>query len=282
MTGATAPAGDPGYSLGGDEETDICVVDHHRPPWYFRLMPPSQRLPDELNPKESIREDIWKMMESQGLSSSPRGTIPTFPGQNKAAERVRRLDAYSTAQTVMVPPDLAQLQVRVNALMDGKRLIAATPGLRDGFYLLTGLKIGAKNWVRAARSSGIRRYGERLPTRKKSIGRVDLLITGAVAVGPRGERLGKGSGFFDLEYAILRYLGCVTEETPIVGVVDDAQIRDDIPMDSQDVCVDVVVTPHRIVEIERRYRRPSGLSWDIISDRRGRLIRAVRELHDRE
>ena len=182
----------------------------------------------------------------------------------------------------MVPPDLAQLQVRVNALLDGKRLIAATPGLRDGFYLLTGLKIAVRDWVRAARSSGIRRYGERLSTTRTAIGEVDLLITGAVAIGLRGERLGKGSGYFDLEYAILRYLGCVSDDTPIVGVVDDTQIRENIPMDSQDVCVDMAITPHRIVEIQRHYRRPSGLSWDSIGDRRSRLIRAIRELRNSE
>ena len=182
----------------------------------------------------------------------------------------------------MVPPDLAQLQVRVHALLDGKRLIAATPGLRDGFYLLTRLNIPPRDWVRAARSTGIRRYGEALPTTKAAIGDVDLLITGAVAIGPDGERLGKGSGYFDLEYAILKHLGCVTDDTPVVGVVDDRQIRENIPMHSQDVSVDFVVTPHRIREIERRYQRPSGLLWSALRGRRGRVIRAVRELRDRE
>ena len=86
--------------------------------------------------KERIRKEIWEVMKARGLSPAPDGTIPTFPGQNRAAERLRRLEVYRRAKTIMVPPDQAQLQVRINALLDGKRLIMATPGLRDGFYLL--------------------------------------------------------------------------------------------------------------------------------------------------
>src|SRR4030042_6382390 len=106
--------------------------------------------------KARIREDIWGRM-----SVDAHGTIPTFPGQNKAAERLRRLAPYQRAKTIMVPPDQAQLQVRVNALMDGKRLIMATPGLRDGFYLLHKGAIKARDWQQAARSSGVRRVGKR-------------------------------------------------------------------------------------------------------------------------
>jgi 5-formyltetrahydrofolate cyclo-ligase len=108
--------------------------------------------------KASIREEIWRAFPAA------QGTIPTFPGQNKTAERLRGLAIYREARTIMVPPDQAQLQVRVNAIMDGKRLIMATPGLRDGFYLLHRGEIKAKVWQQAARSSGVRRFGKRLNT----------------------------------------------------------------------------------------------------------------------
>ena len=132
--------------------------------------------------KADIREEIWGRMEAQGLSPHPHGTTPTFPGQNKAAERLRRLDIYQQARTVMVPPDQAQLQVRINALLDGKRLIMATPGLRDGFYLLEKGTIKVKDLRGAARSSGVRRFGTGLATNRHEIGTVDCMATGAVAV----------------------------------------------------------------------------------------------------
>ncbi|MBW2039748.1 MAG: hypothetical protein JRI46_09145 [Deltaproteobacteria bacterium] len=96
------------------------------------------------------------MMKAEGLSPAPHGTIPTFPGQNKAAERLRGLEVYKRARTIMVPPDQAQLQVRVNAVLDSKRLIMATPGLRDGFYLFDE---GSGKGSTQLRSAEIRQEG---------------------------------------------------------------------------------------------------------------------------
>jgi 5-formyltetrahydrofolate cyclo-ligase len=228
--------------------------------------------------KAGIREEIWKKMEAAGLSPSPHGTIPTFPGQNKAAERLRGLEAYQLARTIMVPPDQAQLQVRVNALLDGKQLIMATPGLRDGFYLLEKGNIKVKDWRSAARSSGVRRFGTRLGTTHHEIGTVDFMATGAVAVGLRGGRIGKGSGYFDLEYMILREIGSVNEATPICALVDDCQVRAEVPMEAQDVAVDFILTPTRVITIERTIPRPAKVPWDLLDERRIKGMRPLREL----
>ena len=218
------------------------------------------------------------MMEVEGLSPAPHGSIPLFPGQNRAAERLRRLEVYRRARTIMVPPDQAQLQVRVNAVLDGKRLIMATPGLRDGFYLFEKGQVGVKDLVRAVRSSGVRRFGRGLTTSHAQIGDVDLLVTGAVAVGLQGGRIGKGSGYFDLEYMILREIGSVQESTPIVALVDDRQVREEVPMEEKDVAVDLIVTPTRVIAIEATPARPSGLIWALLDGRAVKRMRPMREL----
>jgi 5-formyltetrahydrofolate cyclo-ligase len=233
-------------------------------------------------PKARIREEMWAKMEAAGLSPAPRGTIPTFPGQNKAAERMRGLEAYQRARTIMVPPDQAQLQVRINALLDGKQLIMATPGLRDGFYLLEKGGIKVKDWRSAARSSGVRRFGTRLGTTHQEIGEIDLLATGAVAVGLRGGRIGKGSGYFDLEYMILREIGSVTEATPICALVDDCQVRDEVPMEAQDVAVDFIITPTRVFTIEMTLPRPAQVPWDLLDERHIKGMRPLRELRKQD
>jgi 5-formyltetrahydrofolate cyclo-ligase len=212
------------------------------------------------------------------MSAEPHGTIPTFPGQNKAAERLRGLAIYQRAGTIMVPPDQAQLQVRVNALMEGKRLIMATPGLRDGFYLLRKGEIKARDWMQAARSSGVRRFGKRLGTTRQEIGAIDLMATGAVAVDLRGGRVGKGSGYFDLEYMILQEIGSVNEGTPIIALVDDFQVREEVPMQEKDVAVDFICTPTRVIQIERRLERPSKILWDLLAERSIKGMRPLKEL----
>lgn len=222
--------------------------------------------------KATIREEIW------GTSPAAEGTIPTFPGQNKAAERLRGLAIYQRARTIMVPPDQAQLQVRVNAIMDGKRLIMATPGLRDGFYLLHKGAIKARDWQQAARSSGVRRFGKRLNTTHKEIGIIDLMATGAVAVDLEGGRIGKGSGYFDLEYMILREIGSVNEQTPIVALVDDLQVREHVPMEAKDVAVDFICTPTRVITIEKRLVRPSQIPWDLLPEKALKGMHPLKEL----
>ncbi|OGP52954.1 MAG: hypothetical protein A2Y65_05260 [Deltaproteobacteria bacterium RBG_13_52_11] len=228
--------------------------------------------------KASIREETWGEMDAKGLSFAPQGTIPTFPGQNKAAERLRGLEIYQRARTIMVPPDQAQLQVRVNALSDGKRLIMATPGLRDGFYLLEKKGIKVKDWKRASRSSGVRRFGKSLSTARQEIGAIDLLATGAVAVDLQGGRIGKGSGYFDLEYMILREIGSINERTPVVALVDDLQVREVVPMEEKDVTVDFIVTPSRVITIERTLERPSQVSWTLLDEKTIKGMRPLKEL----
>jgi 5-formyltetrahydrofolate cyclo-ligase len=241
-------------------------------------MPRASSLPR----KADIREKIWDQMKAEGLSPTPHGTIPTFPGQNKAAERLRRLEVYQQAKTIMVPPDQAQLQVRINALLDGKQLIMATPGLRDGFYLLEKRNIKVKDWRNAARSSGVRRFGRKLETTPSEIGEVDLLATGAVAVGFQGGRIGKGSGYFDLEYMILRAIGSVTEATPICALVDDRQVLEQVPMETKDVAVDCIITPTRVIITERTLSRPTEVLWDELSERYIKGIRPLKELRNKD
>lgn len=242
---------------------------------------PRAEHPHSPSRKEDIREDIWNQMKAAGLSPAPHGTIPTFPGQNKAAERLRGLEVYQQARTIMVPPDQAQLQVRINALLDGKQLIMATPGLRDGFYLLEKRNIKVTYWRSAARSSGVRRFGRRLGTARPEIGEVDLLATGAVAVGLQGERIGKGSGYFDLEYMILREIGSVTETTPICTLVDDCQVFEQVPTEAKDVAVDFIITPTRVITIERKLPRPKKVPWDDLHERYIKGMRPFKELREK-
>lgn len=221
--------------------------------------------------KGRIRSEVWQKLGHWD-------SIPTFPGQEKAANLLRNLSEYQKAEKIFVPPDRAQYEVRLNILKDGKKLIMATPRLRDGFYQVDE-SLAEYLWKRAIESSRIRKYGKKLETSQKSIGEIDLMVTGAVAVSKKGERIGKGTGFFDWEYKILSEIGSVDQKTKIVVVVHDSQVFDSLPSGEKDIAVDYIVTPNEIIKIENPAPRPKGIDWDFLAKNKN-LIKEMRPLRE--
>ena len=212
--------------------------------------------------KQALRERVWRELEARGITTFPkpaRGRIPNFVGSRTAATLLRSLPTYAQARTIFVNPDAAQLAVRELALRDEKRLIMATPRLREGFILLNPAEI--KDARGAASIRGAFKHGKKTSVHGV---KVDLIVEGSVAVDRRGGRTGKGGGFGDLEFAILRETGAITDKTPIVTTVHPLQIVDEVPMSEHDVSVDFIVTPDRIIETTHSHPKPSGIIWELL------------------
>ena len=96
---------------------------------------------------------------------------------------------------------------------------------------------------------------------------IDLIVTGCVGVTREGARLGKGGGYADLEYALLRETGKVTASTPIVSTVHSSQVLADgaVPMSEHDTSLDLFCTPEEVVTCPRPFPRPPGLLWERLS-----------------
>jgi 5-formyltetrahydrofolate cyclo-ligase len=62
--------------------------------------------------------------------------------------------------------------------------------------------------------------------------RPDAIVCGSVAVTRDGRRCGKGEGYSDLEFAILRELG--HPPVPVATTVHDLQVVDAVPRDPTD------------------------------------------------
>jgi len=213
--------------------------------------------------KQTVRERVWREMETGGVVTFPkpaRGRVPNFVGSREAAMRLRSLSAYKSAKTIFVNPDAAQLAVRELALRDGKRLIMATPKLREGFIILDPTEI--KDVTEAASIRGAFKHGEKTGIRGV---KVDLIVEGSVAVDRKGGRIGKGRGFGDLEVAILREAGAATDTTPIVTTVHSLQIVDEVPMNEHDAPVDFIVTPDHVIETAHAHPKPQGIIWEVLS-----------------
>ena len=94
---------------------------------------------------------------------------------------------------------------------------------------------------------------------------IDLIVAGSVAVTPTGDRIGKGEGYSDLEFAILGEAGLVDETTTVATTVHEMQLLDrEVPAAAHDVPIDLVVTPERDIETDSRRDRPGGIEWDLL------------------
>jgi len=227
--------------------------------------------------KQTIRERVWREMEAKGVVTFPRparGRIPNFVGSRDAAMRLRSLPAYKPAKTIFVNPDAAQMAVRELALRDGKRLIMATPRLRKGFITLDPTKI--KDATEAVSIKGAFKHGQPADIRKL---KVDSIVEGSVAVDPSGGRLGKGSGWGDLEHAILREYEAVDRGVPVATTVHDLQVLDlAIPMTPHDIPVDFIATPTRLIDTKTHHIRPDGIIWEELDELQIKNVPLLQEM----
>jgi 5-formyltetrahydrofolate cyclo-ligase len=236
--------------------------------------------------KQAIRLMVWRKLDAQGISTFPRpvhGRIPNVRGADAAAERLARTPEWLAARVVKVNPDAPQRPVRFRALKAGKTLLMPTPRLRDNFVLVDPSRVPAKRLFEASSIKGAFALGgmvalEVLPP-------IDLLVFGSVAVSPEGDRVGKGEGYAELEFAVLRQTGRVPADVPIATTVHDAQVVDSIPREPFDVTLDLICTPTRTLRARKRAARPAGVLWEHLNQERLadmpilQALRATIEVH---
>ncbi len=198
--------------------------------------------------KEEVRNFVWRRIKPFSIPPFPvEGRIPNFRGSKKACERIRDLEEYEISETVFSAPDSPLITARKIVLEDGKTLLAVKPRL-TGFLLLEGKKgVSIKDvTIRGMLKNGVEIEESGL----NRVGKVDIFIQGCVAVDIRGNRIGKGSGYGDKEYEILKKHGLIKDRNCLyVVIAHEVQIFDDLGelMREHDVKVDVILTPKRII-----------------------------------
>ena len=221
---------------------------------------------DVLAAKADLREEVWSAMRAAKVARFPgaAGRIPNFTGAEAAAERLRGTPEWQAARTLKSNPDSAQLPVRQRALEDGKTVYMAVPRLAgpEPFFALDPDHL-TESPRKAASISGATRSARRVTLAE--VTPVDLVVTGCVAAGEDGARLGKGGGFADLEFALATAAGLIGPATVTVTTVHELQVRPSgvIPLTGHDVPVDLIVTPERVIDCRsRRGPRPTaGIIW---------------------
>jgi 5-formyltetrahydrofolate cyclo-ligase len=241
-----------------------------------------RHLPSNAELKQSIREGVWRKLDALGISTFPRpvrGRIPNVKDADAAAERLSQTEDWHAARVVKVNPDAPQRGVRFRALREGKTLLMPTPRLREGFWLLDPQHIPAQRLFAASSIKGATQLGRQLSL--DELPHIDLLVFGSVAVTPEGDRVGKGEGYAELEFAVLRTLGRVPADVLIATTVHDDQVVEAIPREPFDVALDLICTPTRTIRVSKRGRRPDGVLWDRLPEDRRHEMPILEELYQR-
>lgn len=199
-----------------------------------------------MNDKEELRDHIYNLLNNRGLTNPKQsfGRIPKFKGELKAAKLLKNTCEWENSQIIFSSPDSAQKKVREYALRDGKDLIMASPKLKNG-YLYINSEDASGRESRAATIKGAFEIAQRV----ENFPTVDLVVEGSVAVDLTGGRLGKGGGYADQEIEHLYRENAITENTPIVTTVHEAQIVEKVPLESHDKKINMIVTPKRVIRI---------------------------------
>jgi 5-formyltetrahydrofolate cyclo-ligase len=220
----------------------------------------------KMSSKNEIRHQVWNRLTEKKRGRFPFplvGRIPNFKGAEKAASFVQSMDIYQTADVVKVNPDSPQLPLRAAILKDGKTLLIPTPRLKDGFVMIKPEYVPDGEERKAASIKHMNTYGKVVPL--TNIPDIDLIVVGSVAIHRDGRRLGKGEGYADREYAILRETG--NKAVPVITTIHSEQlVENDIPRDSYDLAVDWIVTEEGIIETRTPYEKPQGIEWDHVTE----------------
>jgi 5-formyltetrahydrofolate cyclo-ligase len=231
--------------------------------------------------KRTLRERIWDELEGSGEARfpfPPHGRIPNFAGAKEAATRLADQPEWADAHTVKANPDAPQLPVRRRALREGKTLYMAQPRLKDEKPFLELDPADVSDIDEATTVSGVSNHG--IPVGPDEMPAIDLIVSGSVAVTEDGARIGKGEGYSDLEFAVLREFDLVDDDTPTATTVHEMQIVDEeASIEPHDVPMDLVVTPERAIRTEAD-EKPAGIDRSLLSEERLDEIPVLRRLAD--
>lgn len=223
------------------------------------------------------KEKLRKALADQG---DPRRALQ---GAGKAAEILRRVPQYREARQLFCDPAPILSQIRVNSLLDGKKLIMPSPGLRDGYYVLEPYEIPFRDLRYATTFKGIAKYGRRLSWEEEGALAIDLLVTAAQAVSASGVWLGDGLGFFDLSVAVFAGRGVLSAKTAICVVAGPgALIDDEIAAEPWDVKADLILTETGLLEVADKRSGWPPVLWDRLPKRRIRKITPLWKLYQEE
>ncbi|MEM8769794.1 MAG: 5-formyltetrahydrofolate cyclo-ligase [Pseudomonadota bacterium] len=227
--------------------------------------------------KADARGWAWDRLQAEKLARfpfPPHGRIPNYVGADLAARRLFEESPWREASAIKVNPDSPQREVRRLALARGIRVYVPTPRLTGGFHLLDPARIRERDFDAAASLSSMPDYSELVDL--DAMPQLDAIVTGCAAVTRAGKRCGKGEGYSDLEFAILRELGHAP--VPVATTVHDAQLVTDFPIEANDLPLSLICTPTETIRIAQPLPAPEGIDWSRLEEEDLERMSLLRDL----
>ncbi|CAH1966166.1 unnamed protein product [Acanthoscelides obtectus] len=233
--------------------------------------------------KHSIREEVWSNLVKikAAVFPWPYRRIPNFKEAEKAATKLIELPEFKETKSVEVNPDKALEPARRVVLENEKDLYVPSPRIQGS--MLNKLESDGVNSInKIVTRWGIDNVGTKIDIDDKF--HIDMLVLGSVAVSKDGHRIGKGSGYADIEFAVLKEINAIDDNTVIVTIVHDSQVYDELPkelFEKYDVPVDYIVTPTTIIKVENKLPRPEGIYWNILTESRVNRIKVLQKMKEK-
>lgn len=236
--------------------------------------------------KRSLRVQTWRKLQENKYGVGFNrifNRIPDFVNSDKAALMLADTEEFKNATNIKIMIDRALHVAKFQALLANKNLYL--PGTRDSkaLYLKVDVPPNAteeqKKEILNVQDVQNHRTEISLDTKIK----LDMVVIGSVVVSRDGYRIGRGNGFNDLDIGLLTETGALTSETIIVTLVHDAQVVDNLPTNlfqKYDTPVDLIVTPTEVIHVDKRLPRPTGIFWELLSERRLKIIPVLQVLKE--
>jgi 5-formyltetrahydrofolate cyclo-ligase len=184
---------------------------------------------------------VEKSEARRQIAEAVRGLTPPERNAKSAsiAGRVLSLPEIQPARAVMgflpMPDELDTRPLLAKLISAGKRVYVPRTVLRPRRMFPVRLT--------DVESLRIGEYGIMEPAGEETCGPTDLdfIILPGRAFDAKGNRLGRGAGYYD------RFLATLSENAVLCGICFDCQVMETVPTDERDRPVDIVVTETRVL-----------------------------------
>ena len=179
----------------------------------------------------------------QVLSNIPAGQADEQ--SRRACHRLTQMPEFQNASTIMLYMPIQNeadcMPMADQAWKDGKTVLI--PKINHPHRTMAAVRYNSPGTAMRQDQYGIR---EPIEAQVQPVENIDLIVIPALACDRSGNRLGRGGGFYD------RFLAQPAMKAITCSLVFDQQLLDNVPVETNDWPIDIVVTDKTVLRFAQR------------------------------